>query len=522
MAFAEIQLPRNRRLGTYQPGVRRPARSRGGVTFYLKRTALTIAAVMVVVFGFQYTFPTPPRFSFDRVLSLSASDRILVVAPHCDDESLATGGLIAKACSRGIPVTTVIVTNGDGFTLAAEDRFHSLRVTPQKLIELGRVRQEESLRALRTLGVPEDHVIFLCYPDRGLSHLWEDHWDKEHPYTSRYTRVSSSPYERCFRPGTRYAGESLAGDLMTIIANVRPSLIFLPHPNDAHPDHSTAYCFVTYALQCLEEHGVLDPNGVKVFTYVVHRGNWPAPKGLNIKRGLVPPAGLLRTDTNWVELPLDPILARKKLLAILEYKSQTAIMRRYMVSFARSNEFYGEIPVIKAERVADGSIVIDGSARDWPGGIGSFNNTVGDALIRRVEAPADIARFYVARDEACLLVRVDTRGNSTSRVTYRVHLHPVGGCPPGVRLRYDLELKPPGYVRVVARDDGRGGTPAGDGQLGTSPRAMVRFWASGRTLELGVPVEILGTSRTILINIESRVGDIRVDQTGWQLLRLCP
>src|SRR5437764_4809009 len=48
-----------------------------------------------------------------------ARSRILVLAPHCDDETLGAGGYMAMAARLGARVRVVMLTNGDGFPLAA-------------------------------------------------------------------------------------------------------------------------------------------------------------------------------------------------------------------------------------------------------------------------------------------------------------------------------------------------------------------------------------------------------------------
>ena len=44
-----------------------------------------------------------------------AGPRLLVIAPHPDDETVGAGGAIATARRRGWTVTIVYVTSGDGF-----------------------------------------------------------------------------------------------------------------------------------------------------------------------------------------------------------------------------------------------------------------------------------------------------------------------------------------------------------------------------------------------------------------------
>ena len=84
----------------------------------------------------------------------------LVLAPHPDDETLGAGGLVAKLCSHGVPVTVVAVTDGES---AYAD-------TP----DLGAVRVREQTDALCRLGVPTAMVHRLKLPDRHVSTCEEE------------------------------------------------------------------------------------------------------------------------------------------------------------------------------------------------------------------------------------------------------------------------------------------------------------------------------------------------------------
>jgi LmbE family N-acetylglucosaminyl deacetylase len=79
----------------------------------------------------------------------------LVLAPHPDDETLGAGGLIAKLCRRGVPVTVVAITDGENAYADMED--------------LGDIRVLEQTEAVRRLGVPESMIHRLRLPDRAVS-----------------------------------------------------------------------------------------------------------------------------------------------------------------------------------------------------------------------------------------------------------------------------------------------------------------------------------------------------------------
>ncbi len=82
------------------------------------------------------------------------TDRMVVVSPHPDDETLGVGGLIAMALDRSLPVVVLCVTNGEA---AYSGR------------DLASVRRGELAEALAFLG--EDGSIthhFLDLPDGGV------------------------------------------------------------------------------------------------------------------------------------------------------------------------------------------------------------------------------------------------------------------------------------------------------------------------------------------------------------------
>lgn len=83
--------------------------------------------------------------------------RLVVVAPHPDDESLGCGGLIAACRHAGLPVTIVVVSDGAG------SHPRSRLFPPERLAAL---RQGEAREAAARLGVAEGDVHFLGLPDR--------------------------------------------------------------------------------------------------------------------------------------------------------------------------------------------------------------------------------------------------------------------------------------------------------------------------------------------------------------------
>ncbi len=107
---------------------------------------------------------TPNDFSLawdqrirDADLLTVARRRTVVVAPHPDDESLGTGGLIMRQLARGAAVVVVAVTDGEA-AYAAWPGPH-----------LAATRRDEQFAALGILGVPVAHTVRLGLPDSAVA-----------------------------------------------------------------------------------------------------------------------------------------------------------------------------------------------------------------------------------------------------------------------------------------------------------------------------------------------------------------
>jgi N-acetylglucosamine malate deacetylase 1 len=128
------------------------------------------------------------------------AERVLVVAPHPDDEAIGCGGAVCLHRGRGDPVRVVFLTSGE----------RGLPGRPPE--EVRTVREEEARGAAEVLGV--GGIDFLRLPDLGLA---ED---------------------------LGRGAEALA----RVLAGYAPDLVYLPHPGESHPDHEAALPLVRAAL----------------------------------------------------------------------------------------------------------------------------------------------------------------------------------------------------------------------------------------------------------------------------------
>ncbi|MFA5043978.1 MAG: PIG-L family deacetylase [Kiritimatiellia bacterium] len=278
-------------------------------------------------------FPMP-------ALTLSTNDRVLVMAPHPDDESLGCGGVIQAAVERRIPARVVFFTYGDNnqwsFVLY---RKHPV-LEPKAVEGMGLMRRDEAIQAAHLLGLETNQLTFLGYPDFGALHIWNDCWGAHPPYKSMLTRTTTVPYPNALRPGARYTGEDILQDLTTILRDFRPTKIFISHPADLNPDHRALYLFMRVALWNLESE--LRP---ELLPYLTHFQHWPLPQGLHTAEPLEPPE-IMRPAAAWSSFPLSSNQVGLKLAALKAHASQFRYSGKYLSSFARQNELFGDLPAV--------------------------------------------------------------------------------------------------------------------------------------------------------------------------------
>jgi LmbE family N-acetylglucosaminyl deacetylase len=141
----------------------------------------------------------------------------LVLAPHCDDETIGCGATIARKVAAGCEVRVVVAADGN------DD-----------------IRRGECHEACRRLGLSEHDVIFLGFPDGSL---------REHR-------------------------EALGAELRAILAAFSADEVFAPYGIDAHPDHRA----LAATMDAL--HREL-PRGTSVLGYPVwlwNRWAWADPR----------------------------------------------------------------------------------------------------------------------------------------------------------------------------------------------------------------------------------------------------
>ena len=203
-------------------------------------------------------------------------ERLLLICPHPDDETLAAGILLQNAVALGADVRVVYLTNGESNALpqlAVEKRWPRSKKDRDRW---GAIRQDEARAALRTLGVMGEPE-FWNLPDQGLAAL--------------------------------IAGDGIGVTrrLQELVKSFRPTLIVTPSRRDLHSDHVAAEAIVARV-------------SVPHLVYMVHGAPIPAGEGF--------------TPDHW------PELIERKQLALQCHATQLRLSRRRMLELARREERY--------------------------------------------------------------------------------------------------------------------------------------------------------------------------------------
>lgn len=307
-----------------------------------KSRKITILAIIFILSGyFIYAYLGYPedRFSYPQIPDIRPSDRILVVAPHPDDEALGCAGIIRRAVKNNIPVRVVLMTNGDGYKTNVELYLKTITTKSRDFQKMGTIRHFETIDAMRRLELNSSNISFLSYPDGGLQYLFDNNWDYDKLHRG-INGADHAPYPFSYQKDAPYCGANVDKNLEEIINEFKPTIILYPDPGDDHPDHWATHAFVEYTLTKMNYR-------CKKYTYLVHKGvEWPFPWVFAPGRYLLPPQELLGLSGKWMIFHLIGNEEFLKGYAIREYNSQKIVLDPILESFVRKDELFAIYPDI--------------------------------------------------------------------------------------------------------------------------------------------------------------------------------
>jgi len=307
---------------------------------WLFRKTIHILTLLLFILGVSFGVSSAEPDKSFADLSVTKKDRILIIAPHPDDEVLAAGGIIQKAVDIGARVKILYVTEGqhNPISLVMYEKKIPFKNRQSQFIKLGDIRRQESIEATSTLGLNKQDLIFLDYPDSGIRKIFVGHWGEGNEYKDFLTGLYRVEKRGDITLNAPYIGDAILADIEYVIREFKPTKIFCSHPLDLHRDHIAVYLFLEVALWELQKE-IRKP---EIYLYVVHYRNWPVPIGFHPDKKLSPPKKIAKLDLTWFNSQLNSHEVEEKKQAIMKFRSQVAYSKNYLLSFARCNEIFSE------------------------------------------------------------------------------------------------------------------------------------------------------------------------------------
>src|SRR5436853_786810 len=215
----------------------------------------------------------------------TCSSRLMLIAAHPDDESLACSIVLQRAVCAGAAIRVIYATDGENNPWPQRVLERKWRLNATDRERWGKLRRAEALAALEVLGVRSSSASFLALPDQKLTEL--------------------------LMSGHRDALKRLAA----IVADWAPTDLLVPSISDTHPDHSA----LAVMLRLVWSEYFSGNGATSVWSYVVHGRS---------------PAFFDRAET------IGPTAAETavKLRAISCHKTQLRLSRKRFLDHARQPE----------------------------------------------------------------------------------------------------------------------------------------------------------------------------------------
>ena len=255
---------------------------------------ITLQALLLVLFCELVVVPPPvfPQIINTKIISGSTKyknktikKRVLVVAPHPDDETLGCAKVISENVNKGNPVKVVLMTNGDlYYTPKSNKIFDFDKDGDIDNIDYGYIRQQESIASMSKLRLKPEDIIFLGYPDACLLEIYNCNYNdiyinfKNGLYITLAFSIRNTvilPYKNSYhlkvhgKPAV-VTRDNIIKDLVRILSDFKPTDIYVAHEFDFHDDHKATPLFLRKAIEELKKDSNSLPLNIKIHRYLIH------------------------------------------------------------------------------------------------------------------------------------------------------------------------------------------------------------------------------------------------------------
>ncbi|MDD5432414.1 MAG: PIG-L family deacetylase [Candidatus Omnitrophica bacterium] len=458
--------------------------------------------LLFIILGLDQCYPElipqPQNQVLHELGPFDKTDRVLILAPHPDDETIGCGGVIQQAKAQGAQVKIAYLTNGDHNEAAFIIYEKRLVFRRKAFIYMGEVRRQEAIKAMNILGVEKEDLYFLGYPDFGTFAILNQYWDPQKPFWCVLCRISEVPYKDSVSYKAPYVGQNILSDLRRIIVDYKPTKIFVSHPADVNVDHKSLYLYLQIVLRGLGKEG-FDP---EVYPYLVHCSGWPLPRHLHPDLDLEPPKKFMDGQIHWLRDDLTPGQVKKKIQAMKCYKSQTMSSAFYLFSFVRKNELFGDYPVIHFKR----DVVSKIKEPFFSDFIEMFAESNEMETAKKVNI-GEREKVSYAVSEGNFLIRVEKLGKNNRSFNLLLYLFGYNSKTPFAKMpKIEAHIK---GEKLIMLDKRR--------RINSK---SVSLKLKPKELTLKIPLKILGDPDFLLSAIKIYGGDLPFDSTGFRKIEI--
>jgi LmbE family N-acetylglucosaminyl deacetylase len=351
----------------------------------------------------------------------------------------------------------------------------------------------EAILAMNALGLKNEDLIFLGYPDFGTMDILTEYWDKNRPYSNVLEKISSVPYQECRTPGAPFIGQNILDDLEGIFKDFKPTRIIVSSPADTNRDHQALYLFLRVALLDL----VKDIGRPQIYCYLVHIKDWPSPKGLYYDKDIGIPSSIKNIGINWIESYLNSHEIENKSKAVSLYKSQIEYSSYFLDSFVRKNELFSVFNDIKISKAME--YFVNGYAALEPGIIGlNLNDNINS------QNPGNV-KYKLEDNYLILNLKLKRKIDQAFGISiYLLGYSNAKDFSSMPKLHIDLSIK-----GLSIKD-----------RFNSINKKDFTYYYQGNELILKIPLDIIGNPDFILSHIKTHSGDITLDEEAWRVLEI--
>jgi LmbE family N-acetylglucosaminyl deacetylase len=279
-------------------------------------------------------------------LSVGEGERLLIIAPHPDDEALGAAGLAQRVLAKGGTVRTLVVTAGDGFVEAVQGETGRAEPRASDFVRYGERRIAEVKAAARALSPRGLRADVLGFPDGGLLPLLSAHWEHAQPQRSATTGHTRPPYRNSLDRGLTYSGADLRATLHHAMRRFKPTMVAFTDPLDEHADHHAVGVFALLAVSDWMQASQPGATWPRMLAFLVHWKQWPPDSGDTVvpthlvDRVLQLPTNLPLRDQDRACLTLSNAELEQKQRSLAQYKTQQVVLGPFLASFVRRTECF--------------------------------------------------------------------------------------------------------------------------------------------------------------------------------------